>query len=154
MLFRSYLVASRRRCFSLLKARSNQIPSPVQLPVVFPGVSSVGLGRNDGFCSLVMDEGEYSIAFVPLVGDDTPSIYSSQQGYGLGNIRSLTTSEGEAHRLPLGIGHHVYLGAQSSTGPAHSLTLAPPLPHTACWWVRIMVGSIITYRLSGSSNST
>ena len=62
----------------------------------------------------------------------TAPVSIPQQRYGLGNIRPLTAGERETHRAPLGISHQMNLGAQSAAGAAQSLTLAPPLPQTAC----------------------
>ena len=105
---------------------------PVQFPVVFPRVPPVRLGRYDRFRSLVPDEGQYPVAFIPLVGDDGPSLDTGQQRYGLGNIRPLTAGERETYRTPLGVNKEMNLGAQSAAGAAQSLTLAPPLPQAAC----------------------
>jgi len=81
---------------------------------------------------LVADKGEYPVAFIPFVGDHGPGLDTGQQGYSLGDIRPLTTSESEAQRASLGVSYQMDLGAQSAAGAAQSLSLAPPLPPAAC----------------------
>ena len=135
-LLRSYRVAIRRHCFSLLKARSIRLRSRYSSRSYSQGSLRFDLGGMTASApwslSSVPDEGQYPVAFIPLVGDDGPSLDTGQQRYGLGNIRPLTAGERETHRAPLGINKEMNLGAQSAAGAAQSLTLAPPLPQTAC----------------------
>ena len=131
-LLRSYRVAILRHCFSLLKARSIRLRSRYSSRSYSQGSLRFDLGGMTASAPLVPDEGQYPVAFIPLVGDDGPSLDTGQQRYGLGNIRPLTAGERETHRAPLGINKEMNLGAQSAAGAAQSLTLAPPLPQTAC----------------------
>ena len=131
-LFLSYLVAILRHCFSLLKALSIRFRCRYSSRSYSQGSLRFDLGGMTASAPWSLIKGQYTVAFIPLVGDDGTGLEAGQQGYGLGNVRPLTAGERETHRPALGINNEMNLGAQSATGAAQSLTLAPPLPQAAC----------------------
>ena len=70
----------------LVKYPFDQVALPIRLPVVFPGVPGVGLGRFHGYGALWPNIREHPVAFMPLVCDHTTNLDAAQQGHGLGTV--------------------------------------------------------------------
>ena len=124
-LLRSYRVAIRRQCFSLLKARSIRSRCGYSSRSYSQSSLRFDLGGMIASAPWSLIKARTRSLSYPFVSDDRTGLDTGQQGYGLGDIRPLSAGEGETNRPALGISHQMNPDAQSAAGAAQSLTLAP-----------------------------
>src|SRR3954447_19366790 len=106
--------------------------------------------RSNGFSERL----EHALVRIErFVGNERLGFKLWEQGIGSGQIVLLTAGEMKADRIAECIDGGVNFGAQPSARAPDGLILTPFLRAPAlCWWARTMVGSIIAYSLSASSD--
>ena len=130
----------------------DQMAPAIDLGVVGNAPCAVGLRRNDGDSSTVIQLGADPIDVEGLVGEQRVELDTLDQRLDADAVVALTRQQNEANEIAERVDQRQDLGGQAAARAANGLILSPPFAPVPCWWTRTMVPSMIAYSKSGSAD--